>query len=59
MMKVDYDPCSKRWFICLPEEPGRPRIEADTPQQLEDFLDWVENGMRVRKTKQLVNQGGA
>ena len=41
-MKVDYDPCSERWFICLPEEPGKPRIEADDPHILEQFLNKYE-----------------
>jgi hypothetical protein len=38
-VKVDFDPCSNRWFICLPDEPGRPRIEADSPEVLEHLLN--------------------
>ena len=43
--KIDFDPCSNRWICCLPDEEGRPRIEADTPELLEQFLCDVEAGI--------------
>lgn len=58
-MKVDYDPCTDRWFICLPEEPGRPRIEADDRETLLAFLEeHVQREVRQRGKKQL-SQAGA
>ena len=41
-MKIDFDPCTNRWFICLPNEPGKPRIEADDCKTLEAFLNQYE-----------------
>lgn len=50
-MRIDCDPITNRWYVCLPDEPGRPRIEADTPEQLEAFLNDVQMGMFHRERK--------
>ena len=39
---IDQDPITGRWSISLPDEPGRPKIEADTPEMLEEFLNSIE-----------------
>lgn len=44
-MRIDCDPITERWYVCLPDEAGRPRIEADTPELLEQFLNDVQ--MRI------------
>ena len=43
------DPITKRWSAYLPDEPGRPRIEADTPKELEQFWSDVLSGVIHRE----------
>ena len=47
--KIDFDPCTNRWSIWLPDEPGKPRIEADSPDLLEQFFSDVEAGIMHRE----------
>lgn len=44
MLEIQYDPLQKRHYTELADEPGRPIIIADTPQQIEEFWNDVEAG---------------
>ena len=50
--KIDFDPCTKRWVCCLPDEVGKPRIEADTSELLEQFMCDVQAGIFHREKKE-------
>ena len=52
-VKVHLDPITKRHRLYLPDEPGRPMLEADETVDFDEFLKWAAE---QRETKNKPSQ---
>ena len=58
MHKIDQNIITGRWSIALPDEEGRPVIEADTPEALESLFTAIEENT-YRQSRGSVLAGGS